>query len=115
MIAQLVVALLIVQNVVAFAPIRSRISNSVPVRMSAVDGENNFFNNFRGVVASAIALGSLRLPVHAADYQAAAAPPQLAPQVAREAPRAAQPGTPEKWIYSKFLDLSRWEESSWCR
>ena len=104
MIAQLVVALLIVQNVVAFAPIRSRISNSVPLRMSAVDGENNFFNNFRGVVASAIALGSLGLPVHAADYQAAAAPPQLAPQVAREAPRAAQPGTPEKWIYSKFLD-----------
>lgn len=41
--------------------------------------------------------------VNAADYAPAGAPPTLNPQVAKS-PKAVQPGTPEKWIYSKFLD-----------
>merc|ERR1711968_361691 len=40
--------------------------------------------------------------VNAADYAPATAPPSLAPQlVTKQSIRA---GTPEKWIYSKFLD-----------
>jgi cell division protease FtsH len=104
MIAQLVVALLIVSNVAAFTPVVNRVSRVSPIRMAVNDKENNLFASFRGVVASAIAFGSIGGSANAAEYQAAAAPPQMAPQVAREAPRAAQPGTPEKWIYSKFLD-----------
>ena len=56
----------------------------------------------KGLAAAAV-LGTLAGPAYAADYTAAAPPPTLAPQVARQ-PRAVQPGTPEKWAYSKFLD-----------
>jgi len=56
----------------------------------------------KGFAAAAV-LGTLAGPAYAADYTAAAPPPTLAPQVARQ-PRAVQPGTPEKWAYSKFLD-----------
>jgi hypothetical protein len=105
MIGQLVVAFLIVQNVYGFAPIQNRIARTIPTRLAAAsESENVLFSSFRGIVASAIAFGAFGGPVNAADYQAAPAPPSLAPQVAREAPKAAQPGTPEKWIYSKFLD-----------
>lgn len=104
MLAQLVVVFLILQNVAAFAPISNRISRATPTRMALNENENVMFNTFRGVVASAIAFGSFGGPANAAEYQAAAAPPSLAPQVAREAPKAQQPGTPQKWIYSKFLD-----------
>lgn len=104
MIGQLVVAFLIVQNVYGFAPFQNRVSHTIPTHLTANENENALFTSFRGVVASAIAFGAFGGPVNAADYQAAPAPPSLAPQVAREAPKAAQPGTPEKWIYSKFLD-----------
>jgi hypothetical protein len=105
MIGQLVTAFLIVQNVYGFAPIQNRIARTIPTRLAAAsESDNVLFSSFRGIVASAIAFGAFGGPVNAADYQSAAAPPSLAPQVAREAPRAAQPGTPQKWIYSKFLD-----------
>jgi len=53
------------------------------------------------MAASALLSGQAAV---AADYAPAAAPPVLTPQVAKVAPRAVQPGVPEKWIYSKFLD-----------
>merc|ERR1719446_1875009 len=43
------------------------------------------------------------MPAGAEDYAPAAGMPALAPQVAKP-PKAVQPGVPEKWIYSKFLD-----------
>ena len=58
-------------------------------------------------MAAALVLSTIngQIPsVNAADYAPAAPPPTLAPQVARQSPRAAQPGVPEKWVYSKFLD-----------
>ena len=96
MIGQLVVGFLILQNVIAFAPIANRVSRTMPTRMATSENENAFFSSFRGAVASAIAFGAFSGASNAAEYQAAAAPPSLAPQVAREAPRAAQPGTPQK-------------------
>eukprot|EP01037_Dinobryon_pediforme_P018000 gene18000-18237_t len=44
------------------------------------------------------------MPTFAADYAPSSQPPTLTPQITRQAPRAAQAGVPEKWIYSKFLD-----------
>ena len=58
-------------------------------------------------MAAALVLSTISGPipsVNAADYAPAAPPPTLAPQVAKQSPRAAQPGVPEKWVYSKFLD-----------
>jgi cell division protease FtsH len=44
-------------------------------------------------------------PAMAADYAPSIAPPIISPSgVTRQAPKPVQAGTPEKWIYSKFLD-----------
>ena len=53
------------------------------------------------LAASALLDGRAAL---AADYAPASAPPALTTQAVKTAPRAVQPGVPEKWIYSKFLD-----------
>lgn len=68
------------------------------------DSNLNFNSMLRNTIATAFLIGSFAGNGMAADYTAASAPPQLAPQVAKQAPRAAQAGAPEKWIYSKFLD-----------
>eukprot|EP00595_Chromulina_sp_UTEXLB2642_P003462 CAMPEP_0196763718 /NCGR_PEP_ID=MMETSP1095-20130614/4592_1 /TAXON_ID=96789 ORGANISM="Chromulina nebulosa, Strain UTEXLB2642" /NCGR_SAMPLE_ID=MMETSP1095 /ASSEMBLY_ACC=CAM_ASM_000446 /LENGTH=834 /DNA_ID=CAMNT_0042117497 /DNA_START=98 /DNA_END=2602 /DNA_ORIENTATION=- len=56
------------------------------------------------ITATALATLTLASTSFAADYIPAPAPATLAPDVVRQAPKAAQPGLPEKWIYSKFLD-----------
>jgi len=72
------------------------------------NGESNddVLNQMQMRVASMVAASALLSgqAAVAADYAPAAAPPVLTPQVAKVAPRAVQPGVPEKWIYSKFLD-----------
>lgn len=68
--------------------------------------EKDFSKFVRNGIASLVIVASGAMPFAAlaADYTPASPPPVLAPQVARQAPKAAQNGAPEKWIYSKFLD-----------
>lgn len=58
---------------------------------------------WKTAVATALTFGAIT-SANAADYAPSSAPPQIVPQVARQNPKAVQPGAPEKWIYSKFLD-----------
>jgi len=55
-------------------------------------------------MAAALVLTSFASSSLAVDYAPAAPPPTLAPNVAKQSPQRAQPGVPEKWAYSKFLD-----------
>lgn len=89
---------------------RSRVSGSrVSVRMSrdsteAVNSKNMFAKGAAALFAAvSLANGNMVMPAGADDYAPAAGMPTLAPQVAKP-PKAVQPGVPEKWIYSKFLD-----------
>eukprot|EP01038_Epipyxis_sp_PR26KG_P009494 gene9494-12790_t len=77
--------------------------------LKMVSDSNNEYKQFlpvlmKSALSSALAIGSLVGASFAADYAPASAPPELVPQIVRQTPRAAQPGVPEKWIYSKFLD-----------
>lgn len=89
-----------------------RISNSrlasSHVKISMSTGDDSIFPfSIKKSLTAAAAIGfSLsNSPVLAAsDYVAAPPPPIISPQAIRQAPKAAQPGIPEKWIYSKFLD-----------
>jgi len=115
---------LTVQAAVGFVPVQNKVVrnvNSAPISMSADlgggegFGESGAGNSKAGtslsrtvaafLAAGSVLGGSMALPVNAADYAPASAPPTLKaqPQVART-PKAVQPGVPEKWIYSKFLD-----------
>lgn len=71
-----------------------------------VNSNDNIYAQLRGKIATALAASALiqGMPATAADYAPATAPPVLTPQTTKVAPRAVQPGVPEKWIYSKFLD-----------
>ena len=90
----------------AFSVLQTRVvRNHVSLEMSA-KSSNNQEAKLRGAVASMLAASALlggRVAT-AADYAPATAPPTLTAQVVKTAPRAVQPGVPEKWIYSKFLD-----------
>ena len=82
--------------------------------MSEADGQGlwgqDVLGRLRGkmvtMAAAAALLGGQTWvpPVNAADYAPASAPPVLSSTQVKVAPRAVQPGVPEKWIYSKFLD-----------
>lgn len=58
----------------------------------------------KNILTAGALFGGLALPANAAEYAPSSAPPQLAPQVTRQAPKAVQAGVPERWSYSKFLD-----------
>jgi len=80
--------------------------------LSMVSEKNNGMNvnALQKYMASLLMAGTMLggfSPDHvlAADYAPSVAPPSLSPQVTKQqSPRAVQPGVPEKWIYSKFLD-----------
>ena len=64
---------------------------------------NDVFSRITKTVAAAAVFTSLSSSaVNAADYAPATAPPSLAPQLVTK--QSIKAGTPEKWIYSKFLD-----------
>lgn len=98
-----VVAVLVFANVVQSfnMPTTQLRSNLAHLNMAGGDEQNLVKNTMKATLASLLATGAIAGNVWAADYAPAAAPPQLA---VRQAPKAAQPGAPEKWIYSKFLD-----------
>jgi hypothetical protein len=85
-----------------------RMKTITTTSMSHVEKDNNKNKSIKDFMkvtfATVFAVGSFANNVWSADYAPSSAPPQLTPQVARQAPRAVQPGVPEKWIYSKFLD-----------
>jgi len=101
------------KNVVSFAP-----DNFARVKVSMQSSRNsgyssgikmsteipNFKDFFRQAIGTAAIVGFMSSPILAADYAPATPPPQLVPQVARQSPKAVQSNSPEKWIYSKFLD-----------
>lgn len=58
----------------------------------------------RSLATLATIAGFIGAPAFAADYAPSTPPPTLVPDVVRSSPKAQQPGVPEKWIYSKFLD-----------
>lgn len=73
----------------------------------SLDGSKEFntMATIRQYIAAAVMMGTMApLTNQAADYAPATPPPQLSPQIVRQAPKAIQAGVPEKWIYSKFLD-----------
>ena len=73
------------------------------IAMSNEGKSKDILSKITKTVATAAVFSSLSSSaVNAADYAPATAPPSLAPQlVTKQSIRA---GTPEKWIYSKFLD-----------
>ena len=99
--------LLAVQQAAAFKPmsLSSTSSRTQPLSMSN-DNSASFSNNWSKVLAAIGTAAALSGPslANAADYAPATGPPQLSPQISRQAPKAQQASTPEKWIYSKFLD-----------
>jgi len=64
---------------------------------------NSLKNVLKGLASAALfsAVGTSN-PAFAADYTQAAPPPVLSPQIVTK--QSIRAGTPEKWIYSKFLD-----------
>ena len=82
----------------------ARIQLKNKVAMSASEGDFDFGGLARRVAASAAIFGFTAGPALSADYTASSPPPQISPQVIRTVPKAQQSGSPEKWIYSKFLD-----------
>ena len=64
---------------------------------------NSLKNVLKGFASAALfsAIGTSS-PAFAADYTQAAPPPVLSPQIVTK--QSIRAGTPEKWIYSKFLD-----------
>jgi cell division protease FtsH len=102
MIYKCVAVLLAAQQASAFNPagtMRSNLASSLNMKSETTP---SVWSKAMAAVTTAAAFTGA--PVFAADYAPATPPPQLAPQVARQAPKAQQPGVPEKWIYSKFLD-----------
>lgn len=76
--------------------------------LSMSEGSKNHFDVIMKKASSFAAAAALGLSgvtsAQGADYVPATPPPQIIPEAIRQAPKAAQPGVPEKWIYSKFLD-----------
>jgi len=85
---------------------RAPVTSASRMTMSESNAENNDVNLFSKItktVATAAVLSTLSSSaVNAADYATATAPPSLAPQLVTK--QSIKAGTPEKWIYSKFLD-----------
>lgn len=79
-------------------------SSSKILRMMDENKKNGIKNTMKATLASLLTTSVVAGNVWAADYAPSSAPPQLAPQATVQRPKAAQPGAPEKWIYSKFLD-----------
>ena len=75
----------------------------IMIKINLSVGDSLLKRTVTASLAAAITLG-LNFPSFAADYAPSSQPPTLSPQLTRQAPRAAQAGVPEKWIYSKFLD-----------
>ena len=100
MIYKTVTVVLAAQQAAAFMPAGVRSRSSFLHMKESPD------TNAVGKTLSAAAIAALTTagPAYSADYAPATPPPVLTPQVSRQSPRAAQPGVPEKWIYSKFLD-----------
>eukprot|EP01041_Mallomonas_annulata_P002559 gene2559-4995_t len=91
----------------AFAPTSTNVAKfhlRSNMKMTLNDKESDWGRMVRQAIASAAVMGYMAGPSFAADYAPSSPPPQVAPQVVRTAPKAQQSGSPEKWIYSKFLD-----------
>ena len=110
MISQFIVACAILINLAhGFMPMSVKTASSsrmhsLRMMSSAEQNQEDLFKTFLSSAASAVAFSALMGPAFAVDYAPSAPPPSLTPQVTRQSPKAVQPGVPEKWIYSKFLD-----------
>ena len=108
MIFHTIVAIFIFANVInGFnVPTMSKYSRGVTsLKMAERNIQIDVKSLAKTTLATLLAAGTFGGNVYAADtYAPSTAPPQLTPQLARQPPKAAQPGAPEKWIYSKFLD-----------
>jgi len=82
---------------------RSKLHPKMNLLMKSQQDSHNLWFKQLSTIAASMAL-TIAPPAFAADYVPAPAPPQIVPEAIRPAPKAAQPGIPEKWIYSKFLD-----------
>ena len=63
--------------------------------------DNKLIKSLNGILVSAFvpfALLGADTTVNAADYAPATPPPAVTPSIVKQAPMAAQPGIPEKWI-----------------
>ena len=91
-----------------FGGTRTRVSSTIQMRPHYMSIENSsnkniFSNAAKSLVATALVTSLATSSVsHAADYAPAQAPPTLTPQLVTK--KSIKAGTPEKWIYSKFLD-----------
>jgi cell division protease FtsH len=106
MLIKLIVAFFVVFVAITngFQPQRQSIfTRSTKLSMNT-PSNNNLVKAMGAFVSSALLSFSTVSPANSADYIPAPAPPQLSSQATKQAPRAAQPGLPAKWIYSKFLD-----------
>ena len=83
--------------------IRARLSPSRMLSMRSEDKNEYILSKITKTIAAAAAFTSLSSSaVNAADYTPATTPPTLSPQLVTK--QSIKAGTPEKWIYSKFLD-----------
>jgi len=100
-----VIALLSILQLVSGWTVQSTSPKHRAMKMMKDQPDNLFQLLGRGLASAAIFTGLSHTPlVSAAEYAPATPPPVLTPQVSRQSPKAVQPGVPEKWIYSKFLD-----------
>jgi len=104
MIAQVVVVFFVLLQVVtSFTALKNECASRIcSLRMSKSDDLRVSLG--RIATATSLAFGISASSAIAADYAPATPPPQIAPQIVRQTPKAVQAGVPEKWIYSKFLD-----------
>merc|ERR1719169_66493 len=102
----IITTLALCSTVDAFQGSRAPVTSVSRMTMSESNAENNDVNLFSKItktVATAAVFSTLSSSaVNAADYATATAPPSLAPQLVTK--QSIKAGTPEKWIYSKFLD-----------
>ena len=102
----IIVVLCILSHVCSFVPIKSPRSINMKSSLSMVNKEKPLIQSILSTVLSISLLSGMNANAVLAattDYAPASTPPVLAQQ-SKQAPKAAQPGNPEKWIYSKFLD-----------
>ena len=82
---------------------RARTTSLAMLESGSSNAQNSVMKSAAAFLAAAVMSSSMVPMAGAAEnYAPASGMPSLAPQVAK--PKAVQPGTPEKWIYSKFLD-----------
>lgn len=100
----IVICTLVVQSFNVINNNNKLYSSSKILRMMDENKKNGIKNTMKATLASLLTTSVVAGNVWAADYAPSSAPPQLAPQATVQRPKAMQPGAPEKWIYSKFLD-----------